>query len=192
MQRRIQQRDGVGQWESASEVCNGASCGCDAKATPERGLGGGNAAAADDHANEPRCGARSGHRGLDRTAWRGIETVKPGSGGSGEYRCVRQTKLCRVQPRHRGIRDLAPGIAAGTKSPPACAEQLRPRHAMPTRLFDSEGTFGQFRGNARSRRHAMNAGRCATREQRRLLRPSGWCSRYQDVPIPNGAHTRRW
>jgi hypothetical protein len=41
--------------------------------------------------------------------------------------------------------NLMPGIAATTKSPPARAEQLRSRHAMPTRLFDSERTFGQFR-----------------------------------------------
>src|SRR5438309_2970891 len=46
------------------------------------------------------------------------------------------------------------------------------RAAIPARLFDSERTFGQFRRNERSRRHAENAGPCAAHEQRRLLTPS--------------------
>ena len=87
--------------------------------------------------------------------------------------------------------DLMPGIEATTKSPPARAEQLRSRHAMPARLFDSERTFGQFSRNARSWRHAENAGRCAGKEQRRLLTPSVGCARYQGVAIANGGHTRR-
>ncbi len=161
MQRPIQQRDGVGQRKPAREVCNGPHRGRELKTTPDRRLGRGNAAAADDHPNEPRGAVCTGHRGLDRVAWWDIETVKPGSGGSGEDRRVRQTELCRDQPRHWRVGDLMPGIEATTKSPPARAEQLRSRHAMPARLFDSERTFGQFRRNARSRRDAENAGRCA-------------------------------
>jgi len=45
MQRRIQQRDGVGQRKPAREVCDGPNSGRDAKATPDRRLGRGNAAA---------------------------------------------------------------------------------------------------------------------------------------------------
>ena len=116
---------------------------------------------ADDHVNEPRGAVCTGHRGLDRAAWWDVETVKPGSGGSAEDRRVRQTELCGDQPRHWYLGDLMPGIEATTKSPPARAEQLRSRHAMPVRLFDGERNFGEFRRNARGRRHAENAGRCA-------------------------------
>ena len=191
MQRRIQQRDGVGQMKPASEVCNGPNRGRHLKATPDRRLGRGNAAAADDHPSEPRSAVCTGHRGLDGATGSDIETVKPGSGGSGKNRRVRQTELCCDQPRHWRLGDLMPGIDATTKSPPACPEQLRSRQAKPQRLFDSERAFGQFRRNARSRRHATNAGRCAACEQRRLLTPSVGCARYQGIAIANAAHTRR-
>ena len=116
MQRRIQQRDGVRQRKTARKVCNRSNRGHDANITPDRRLGRGNAAPADDHPNEPRSAARTGHRGLDRAAWCDVETVKSGGGGSGEDRRVRQTELCGDQPRHRLLDDLMPGIEATTKS----------------------------------------------------------------------------
>ena len=191
MERHIQQGDGVGQRKPAREVCNGPNRARDAKTTPDRRLGGGNAAAADNHPDEPRGAACAGHCGLDRAAWRDVETVKPGRAGSGENRRVRQTELCSDQPRHGPLGDLMPGIQATTQAPPARAEQLRSRYAMPARLFDRERTLGQVRRNARSRRHAENAGRCPAQEQRRVLRPSVGCARYQGIPISNGAHSRR-
>src|SRR5205823_5958746 len=57
MQRHVQQRDRVGQRKPAREVCNGPNRGRDAKTTPDRRLGRGNAAAADDHPTELRSAA---------------------------------------------------------------------------------------------------------------------------------------
>src|SRR5207248_4223745 len=84
-----------------------------------------------------------------------------------------------------------PDVDATTKSPPACPEQLLSGQTMRARLFESERTFGQFRRNTRSRRHAKNAGRCAAHEQRRTLTPSVRSVGYQGAAIANAAHTRR-
>ena len=191
MQRRIQQRDGVDQRKPARQVCNGPNRGRDGKTTPDRRLRRGDAAAAHDHANEPRRAVCTGHGGLYRLTGWDIETVKPGSGASREDRRVRQTELGRDQPRHWRLGDVTPDVDATTKSPPACPEQLLTRQTLRARLFESERTFGQLRRNTRSRRHAKNAGRCAAYEQRRPLTPSVRSVGYQGAAIANVAHTRR-
>ena len=190
MQRRIQQRDGVRQRKPArglqwSEPRTSPEGHAGSTSRSRKSCSGGRPPQRASKcclywAPRPRSGCMVGCRDHEaRQLW------------SGEDRHVRQTELCGVQPHHWRLGDLMPGVEATTKSPPARAEQLRSRHAMPAGLFDSERTSGQFRRNARSRRHAENAGRCAAQEQRRLLTPSVGCARYQGVAIANGAHTRR-
>src|SRR5216684_4141084 len=142
--------------------------------------------------DQPR--SRGVHRegDLNRLAWRQIEAVKPGCGGTGEDCLPRKAPNCGGKQKIGVLSHGLERVIAATEPAPTRTEQVILRQPMAPSLLKVEGTRLQGVWNQWSSRHAPES--WTVHPRRGILRIKGWecCEKREWNPSnADWPHTQR-
>jgi len=143
MQRHVQSRNRLHEWEMPAEVGERANHrGCQV-AAPRHSVACADIGTPHSNARQARNVAAQWEGHLDRGARRQIEAMKPGGGPTRED-CGRGKTPAGCRKHNAGvIGNRAQGIKAATESPPARTEQVILRKPVAPSLLKIEGTRRQ-------------------------------------------------